>query len=273
MDQLKRLSLKEVQQKELDLLKKIDAFCTENEIVYFLAYGTLIGTIRHGGFIPWDDDIDIIMPRPDYDKFISLKEKFCSSFFNTDIKTFKDKDYYYPFIKVVDINTIARETHIRKKIKTHIWVDVFPLDGVFDDDRKNKILFFKQKIYTRILTSGKILPFRMKGGIIIKILGTMFIPFGIILNHLFNFSSILDKLSRKRSYETSEKVADVCVGYGMSEIIYKNEIFPLIKEKFEDYEFFIPANYHKYLTQLYGDYMKLPSENKRKTHNVEAFES
>jgi len=267
---MRKLSLKEIQQKELILLKKIDEFCTLHHVIYFLGYGTLIGAVRHQGFIPWDDDIDIMMPRPDYDKFIALRDEFCKRFSFTDVKTVGDKDYYYPFTKVFDINTIAQEAHIRKKFKTHIWIDIFPLDGVFSDDRRNNVLFLKQRIFTRILAAGKVKPFRLNGNVLVKFFGTLCIPIGILLNSLINFSLLLDKLTRMNSYATSSLVADVAAGT-MKTIISKEDMFPIIKIQFEDGMFNIQSNYHEYLTQFYGDYMRLPPTHKRRTHNIDAW--
>lgn len=268
---MRKLSLKEIQHKELALLKKIDEFCAIHAITYFLGYGTLIGAVRHQGFIPWDDDVDIIMPRPDYDKFVSLKNEFRARFSFTDVKTLGDKDYYYPFAKVVDIRTMARETRIRKKFRTCIWVDVFPLDGVFDSKLRNKWLFFKQRIYSRILAAGKVKPFKMKGSIFMKVFGTLCIPIGILLNLFIDFSLLLDKLAHTNLYADSSCVADI-VSETMRTIVSKESLFPIIKVNFEDGLFNIQSNYHDYLTQLYGDYMTLPSETERQTHNIEAWE-
>ncbi len=269
---MKKLSLEEIQKKELELLRKIDAFCEENNLTYFLAYGTLIGCIRHQAFIPWDDDIDIIMPRPDYNKFLELKDEFHKEFKNTKIGYLEDKTYY-PYVKVLDTKTLLQERNLKKSFASHIWVDIFPLDGISEDDKVNRKIFLKQKICMKILASMKIKPFKMKGNILIKILGTLFIPFGILLNYLFNFSRYIDNLSQKIAYTKANKVANIAeCGYGFDEIIEKETLFPLLKKKFCGFEFNVPANYHDYLTQLYGDYMQLPPENERCTHFVDAWE-
>ncbi len=267
-----KLSLNEIQNKELELLKKIDVFCQENNLNYFLAYGTLIGCIRHKGFIPWDDDIDIIMPRPDYNRLLSLKDKFHEEFENTSIE-FLDEKTYYPYIKVYDLNTLVQEKRLRKEFSSHIWVDIFPLDGASENMKRNKSLLLRQKIMMKILASIKVKPFKMNGNFFIKILGTIFIPFGILLNYFFNFAEYINNLSQSISYDNSKKVANTAeYGYGLAEIVDKKDLFPVLKKKFCGVEFNVPKNYHEYLTQLYGDYMQLPSENKRLSHYLDAWE-
>ena len=127
---MKKLNLYDIKTLELDLLINFDKFCKENNLIYFIAYGTLLGAIRHGGFIPWDDDIDIQMPRTDYEKFLTLRDKYESSFYGNVIKTLGDKGYPFPFTKIENKNTLVIEHKMTTKIKTGVWVDIFPMDGL-----------------------------------------------------------------------------------------------------------------------------------------------
>lgn len=127
--------IKEMQQIGLLMLADVDKYCRENDITYFVGYGTLLGAIRHKGFIPWDDDIDIIMPREDYNKFIreygNERYKVLSNEYTTD--------YYYNFAKVVDLKTYAIEHGRNVRIQDlGLYIDVFPIDHL----KKNKGLSF-----------------------------------------------------------------------------------------------------------------------------------
>ena len=127
---MKQLTLQEIQAQSLEILQTVHDFCLAHDIRYSLAYGTLIGAIRHKGFIPWDDDIDIIMPRPDYDRF-------CRTFRAPGLGLLweEDKNYYLSFCRVFDTEkTWCRSLlPVGKDYKGGVWIDVFPADGVSDN--------------------------------------------------------------------------------------------------------------------------------------------
>ena len=129
-------TVEELQKIELEILKYIDKVCKENNLTYFLAYGTLIGAIRHKGFIPWDDDVDIQMPRDDYNKLCDiLKEE------NGRYKLLDHKEglgYIYPFAKVIDSNTRLIETGLTETVNMGVYIDIFPIDGTPNDFKKRK---------------------------------------------------------------------------------------------------------------------------------------
>lgn len=267
---MRKLSLREIQLCELSLLQKIDKFCEEYEIVYFLGCGTLLGAIRHNGFIPWDDDADIFMPRPDYDRFIALKEKFSLEFPNAVVKTLNDENYPMPFAKVLDIDTKVLIPNM-KDYFNNIWIDILPFDGAYNSTRINKILFKKIHFYRYFLffslyKSGKIGRTRIK-----KILGILIIFFSEIFVKLFKPAIVLDKLARKVVYENSEYVGHIVCGDSIRNIIPKKGVFPILKKEFEGCFFNIPSNYDLYLKQVYGNYMELPTDSKRTTHSIEAW--
>ena len=120
--------LKRIQEEELKLLKEFREICEQNNLTYFALGGSLLGAVRHKGFIPWDDDIDIMMPRNDYERF---KREFSSSQY--DILSLENNaDYYNNFIKVVDNQTVITDTRNRKTYKSGIFIDIFPYDRIDD---------------------------------------------------------------------------------------------------------------------------------------------
>ena len=155
---MRQISADELKEIQLNLLNNIDHFCKSNGIQYFLAYGTLIGAIRHDGFIPWDDDIDIAMPRPDYDRFIKK--------FNAYSKDYQVEDYSItdnyptPFAKVIDTRTEMRMTLYNQR-SSGVYIDVFPIDGIGNANqikqtiRLNKFLNTKKAVINGKRTFSK----------------------------------------------------------------------------------------------------------------------
>ena len=128
-----RLTLTEIKQVELGILDYIVDICNKYNLIYYLSYGTLIGAIRHKGFIPWDDDIDISMPRDDYEKFLKITS---SGQINSKYKCLVPlvDGYYYEFAKVIDTSTIVEDVSVQST-ENGVWVDIFPLDGLNKSDK------------------------------------------------------------------------------------------------------------------------------------------
>jgi len=267
---MRKLSLREVQLCELSLLQKVDKFCEEHEIVYFLGCGTLLGAIRHNGFIPWDDDADLFMPRPDYDRFIALREKFSLEFPDTAVKTLNDENYPIPFTKVFDLNTSVIIPD-QKKVFNHIWVDIFPLDGAYTSEKINKLFFTKMHFYRFFMYWAYQVPFQVGQTKFKKIVTYIKVHISELFAKIFNPSNILDKTARKIPYEDSEFIGHTVCGDSIRNIIPKAGVYPILKKEFEGCFFNIPSNYDLYLKQVYGNYMELPPESKRINHSVAAW--
>ena len=257
---MREIILEEAKKIEFDILKNIADFCEKNNLRYFLAYGTLIGAVRHSGFIPWDDDIDIWMPREYYNRF---KEIYYDE--NNVYKVVKpqDKISRHSFVKVIDTRTAKIEKSIDyKNGYLGIDVDVFPLDGqpLTESDYLewyNKL----QKIYKRY----QFLVIDNKG----SLKRNVFLP---IIKCLVGKKIWLLKkaelLHKEYSYAESEYIGTVESVYNSKNNRYKKEWFDkTVDVSFEGYSFKAPAGYDGILTAMYGDYMKLPPVEKQKIHH------
>lgn len=258
---MKILSFEETKTIELNILKDIHSFCTRNNITYFLTFGTLIGAIRHNGFIPWDDDIDIFIPRGDYEKFIQLyrSEKYvCYALENNGF-------YPFSYAKVIDKSTIKKEpVHISKKISLGIDVDVFPLNPYYEEGYDKKIN--KKWHFYRRLWHISISRFRKN-----NLLKTICCFPAIIILRPF-CRVFAKKISNLTLFKiTNQKPIGFITAFCTSEKIrvYNPDWFEkAILHKFQDFDFFIPSGYDELLRSIYGDYMMLPPQEKRISHHT-----
>ena len=154
----KTINVEELKQVQLDILKFVDEYCKKNNLKYYLAYGTLLGAVRHKGYIPWDDDIDLLMFREDYEKFVTSFKDERYKVFATEVNA----KYPYPFAKVGDTTTYFEE-EIKDVMDTGVNIDIFPLDYLPEDKVKSvtKKRNFLQKIWT-----AKRLPLLKRRGLV-----------------------------------------------------------------------------------------------------------
>ena len=145
---MKEVSLENIKSRSIDILIDIDRVCKENDIKYTLYYGTLLGAIRHKGFIPWDDDIDIGMMREEYEKFIKIYDKNHSDIY--ELLTSRQKNYFLPYAKVNDISTTSYLDDV--ELPFGVSVDIFPIDYQNNDEQKAKKMFDLQNKYFKIIT-------------------------------------------------------------------------------------------------------------------------
>lgn len=263
------LILDEVKNIEFSILKKFITFCGENHLRYALTYGTLLGAVRHQGFIPWDDDIDVMMPREDYNSFIEAFEHRSPIEGCELLSRQKTKGYFYPFAKLCDTSTVAKmeDNHTEHGI----WLDVFPVDHVPDDEKKARkfhrhIRFYKNMIisYTTDFSTKhrnwKLIP-KFFLAMISRIIG------------VDRIASYIEKESRQFNNEGTRKIAIVSWQSAEGGNMGLDEITRPAKVMFNGLEMNAPADYDAYLRSIYGEYMQLPSENKRTTHHVIAYKT
>lgn len=258
----KIIEIDELKSIELDILKNVAKFCDENGLTYYLAYGTLIGAVRHKGFIPWDDDIDIWMPRKDYNKLIETFNEKMSDTPYIAIYPYHE-EAQHTFLKIGDKRTIKFEPEYKyKNGGGYIDIDVLPLDGTPDDEathlawceklQKNYNAFF----YQRLILKTRSFRGRIKT-IIKKIL------WGCYTRPKMYFHKKALELHEQYPYENAKFIGSIECPWTSYRNRLNKEWFSPKKTQFEDCEFNIPENYHEILIKLYGNYMTLPPENER----------
>ena len=271
MNKKQPLSLEEIKKIELKLLIAFADFCEKNNLKYYLAYGTLLGAVRHKGFIPWDDDIDLVMPRADYNRFIELtgyspiSEKY-------ETRLYRDCRYpnIYPFVKVLDMNTIVYEKGKSKKNISGIWIDVFPLDGFPEKQEDADALYAKYKKFRNIHDLSVTNTFYIRQSLIKKIIKMFFVPF-IKLYGTKRLCRKIDLIAQTYSFDDHNAVVDFTWADNAKSYILKEELEPSSEVEFEGHMFKAPGQYKAYLSRLYGDYMQLPPESERISHEFKAF--
>ena len=269
-----RLSLEELQELETEILKVFRKFCDENNLRYYLCGGTLIGAIRHKGFIPWDDDIDVMMPRPDYEKFLMNNQNGkLDKYRRIDNLNFNEMAYS-SVIRIFDIRTKVEFKELMFKKQFGCWIDVFPLDGL----SSNSVMRFVHCRFARFIQDITILcdtrlgaKRRSKIYTIAQYRLLPLIPFVRLVGHK-KWIEIMDRLSQKHSYIASEYVG-VLEGRAIEkEAMKKEKMEPPVLVDFCGEQYTAMANYDEYLTNLYGDYMTPPDDaGKESRHIIEVY--
>ncbi|MGN0371087.1 MAG: phosphorylcholine transferase LicD [Butyrivibrio sp.] len=259
--------LRTLQLKELGVLKEITSLCDRHGIKYFAAGGTLLGCIRHGGFIPWDDDVDLAMPRPDYEKFIKIAGEELPKHLRLENYKLTPDVSNIPFLKVLDDSTELVLNYAEKPIYTNMFIDIFPYDGV--PDGKLRLKLYKARIlwlrlWRNYADMDNIHMHRVNRPFIERFL----IKFGKIthINKILNLHKITDKTEKyikKFDFYKCRYVNSNYGAYKFREIMPAEYYASAVKRKFEDMELNCPVKGEEVLSNLYGDYMKLPPESER----------
>lgn len=265
----KRMTLKEVRECSLNILLFVDKICKEQGLRYYLAAGTLLGAIRHGGFIPWDDDIDIMMPRKDYEKLI---QNFPANETYAFLSLNNNSNIPYAYGKVVDKRTRKLELLRSKYQVIGVDIDVFPIDN-YPNDLDDAIAWCNE-IKNIQLRANFISATYSKGRNILRtIMRNLIVLFYHVLDYIGIFTvnkSILklNDLSQKfNDIETDYCGIAAISSYGVKKRNHKKIYEDSIDVSFESYKFPAPIGYVDYLIDYYGDYMTLPPIEQRKTHH------
>lgn len=248
----------------LQTMETFHSFCEENNLSYFIVGGTFLGAVRHKGLIPWDDDIDVLMPREDYNRLLSISEKINLPYQIKDIE--KDDKYIYPYAKFASNDLIVEEAFY-KNYQMGIWVDVFPLDYTF----KNKFL---RRLHFSIVAFFRNLSIIKVGSFQLKKYSSM-IGWGLRVCHrIFKiipkkiFFKIIEWSEKMGKLGNKEYVANLHGNWGVKESVPASLFDEKVLYSFEDKEYWGIKDYDYWLTQVYGDYMTLPEESKRVREHI-----
>lgn len=266
---MKEIDLKKLKKIQLEMLDYIDKFCEENEIRYWIDSGTLLGAVRHKGYIPWDDDIDLGMLRKDYDKFVNLFNKKCDPSYRFDCYEC-NKNYTKPYGKVLDLRTVMYEPDKKTGVKSSVFVDVFPYDNIADDEKARNKQF---RIRDRCKKLNNLQQF--DGFYIKKKNKYNFIrhPLHVILQILPKGFFIEKSILNCKKFE-KQKTKNVGNLAGNTKQYCNKGVFDdFVLLWFEGKKYPAPIGYDEWLRSFYGDYMKLPPKEKQVSHHrFEAYE-
>ena len=263
------LTTKEIQNISLDILKTISSICEEQNLRYYLMYGTLIGAIRHEGFIPWDDDVDIMMPRPDYDKLLEYLEKNKDIYLDLEVFNRKTHNNYPYMITRISNNNYILDVENEKPYGIGVFIDIYPFDGLgkteeesykyaIIGDRLSTCCYQATRKHYSVETTKSFVRkiFKFPVFIISKIIGKDY------------FQKKLETLRLKYNYDESDYVGCFVWLSGGKKDIFKREWFNDYEMcSFENIPFRIPKEYDLVLKHIYGDYMTLPPKEERVGHH------
>ena len=266
---MKELTIKETQQISLEILHTVAEICEEQQIRYALIYGTLIGAVRHHGYIPWDDDVDIMMPRPDYERFLEYMKQHVSNYPNLRVFNREEcPEYPYMITRISDDRYRIRMEN-EKPFGMGVFIDIYPYDGLgmtkkeavsygLKGDRLSSLCYQATRQHFAFETTKSRLRKVIKYPIYLvsRLIGKDF------------FQNKLQKLAAVKNYDSSEYVGCVVwLCWGEKDIFPRSWFDETIRMPFDKYEFRVPKEYDRVLRHEYGDYMQLPPEEDRVGHH------
>ncbi len=266
MDTPQCLSLRDTQIVYLELMRELDAVCRDNGLRYDLAGGSLLGAVRHKGFIPWDNDIDINMPRPDYEKLLRMAQDGTLKL-PPHRQVVMDRDRTFPrhYARYVRHDVLRVPEMAEQWDCPYIGIDIFPIDGLPQDDGAFHRQVWQVSQLRRFLLTSVERPNTSRRGKVAAKVKNLYRP---ILRKIgpYRMAAALDAACARVDYDTAEFVGGISGMYGLRERWRKSDMLPQIQVEFEGMRLPAYANYDIYLSNLYGDYRKLPPVEKQVPH-------
>lgn len=254
------LELKELQQIEFEMLNHIKTYCEDNGYRFFLSNGTLLGAIKYNGFIPWDDDIDIFIPREDYDRLLNQyqdTEKY--KLFSPE----RVKKYNFPYAKLCNMETRRIEENNNNGVNLGVDIDIFPLDKW---EEKSNQQVKEQMMLMVMLRLAKNISITSR-----TLMKTMIKKVGSVLCKTIGIEFFINRLQKNAIKNKGDATYSGCVVwpvYGEREMIPSDVFSDVIEVEFEGEKFPAPIGYDIYLRSLYGNYKADPPIDKQKSHHV-----
>lgn len=264
---MKRIEHAEAQRIELDILIAFSEYCKKNGLRYCLANGTMLGAVRHQGFIPWDNDVDVFMPRPDYEKLLEMvKHKPVAD--HIRLLDYRE-ERTFPFAKAVDTRTVCKEHFLVTEENMGLYLDIFPLDGMPETEAEQKRILRKIRLFYKLYVFAN---YRFNTGstTLKRCIKNLLYPVSRLVPSRWVCEQ-LNAVCKAYPYDESVMAANVVWGEEERSLVPRAWYDTPIVGHFENHEVIIPADYDKILTQLYGDYMQLPPENERRVHVFDAY--
>lgn len=260
------LTLEEMREIQIDILKHVAAICHENKLQYYLVYGTLLGAVRHSGFIPWDDDIDIALPRDDFDRLesicrVQLPEQYRWVDYKDNFKIANN------IAKVCDRQTVLiEESRVDYQVPLGVYIDIFPIDGVPGNSIVRELHYGRAQFLKMLITLNALNNSRARSlpkKLIIALVQRLMSESSVKRIHIS-----LEKAIRQYEYDSSDEVCSYLGAWGRKEVFPKAWIGEGTTVEFEGLQLSAFAEYDRYLSRVYGDYWRLPPLEERKSHHA-----
>ena len=262
---MRKIEIEELKQLQCQVLQALHNYTVANGLKYSLACGTLLGSIRHNGYIPWDDDIDIYMPREDYDKLIKEFPDVYGGYYKL-ISFERSRKWCRPYANLYDDRTCFKELKSSNEEQIGVKIDIFPVDSV-PDGEKEWLRFNRIRRMLIYLHSAKFVTFRkdnqsIAAKVCLALLKMLLLPFST-----YSVVKMVDSYIRKYNDVGTRRLFETSCGMIQKRPFDKADFDDVELHIFEDYEFYIMKGYHDCLTNGFGDYMKLPPVEKRISHH------
>ena len=259
---MEKVGLEEIKKIQIEILDNVDAFCKKNKINYWLDCGTLLGAVRHKGYIPWDDDIDIAMLRKDYDYFFEHFNQIDSKYRVYSVEN--NALFNYPMAKVLDTSTTLYEPDEKTGMKSSINIDIFVFDNAPDDENKCNKMIERRDLYSK-LRYAQMFPEAYDHSILSKRIVRFFLK---IYLKILPKNYYTKKVIQNAKKEINTKTKRVANFTSATTAVCDRKVFQnFINMEFEGKKYPVPKDYDTVLTSMYGDYMQLPPKEKRVTHH------